>query len=63
MTDLKTNPALLKALKEASTVAPSAEEISKQRVSFIMGVLKGTSDVSRDRVKEVLAEQEGKRTS
>ena len=61
MAELKTNEALLRALKVASTRKPTAEELHRQRVSYIMGTLKETSGVTRDRVERVLAEQEGSR--
>jgi hypothetical protein len=63
MTELKTKPDLLEALRRASTRAPTAEEIRKQRVSFIMGTLKDNSSVSRERVQEILDRQEGRKAS
>jgi hypothetical protein len=60
MTDLKTSESLLSALRRAATT-PSAEEIEQQRVSFIMGSLSERSSVTRARVQEVLAQQEGKK--
>jgi len=59
MTELKTQESLLSALRRASSHTPTAEEMKRQRVSFIMGALKAGSDVTRDRIEEVLAEQEG----
>jgi hypothetical protein len=61
MTDLKTSESLLSALRRAATRTPSAEEIEQQRVSFIMGSLSERSSVTRARVQEVLAQQEGKK--
>jgi hypothetical protein len=61
MADLKTNEGLLRALKEASSRKPTAEELHRQRVSFIMGIVKDTSGITRAQVERVLAEQEGKK--
>jgi hypothetical protein len=63
MTELKTNESLLAALRRASTRTPTAEEVEKQRISFIMGSVKKSSGVTRARIQEVLAQQEGKRTA
>lgn len=63
MPELKTEQSLLDALREASSHTPTAEELQRQRVSFIMGSLKTDSSVTRDRVQKVLAEQEGRKGS
>lgn len=63
MTNLKTNESLLNKLNEAARRPTSADELYKQRVSFIMGSLKDSSTVTRAKVTEVLAEHEGKRTA
>ncbi len=60
MADLRTNEALLRALKIASATPLTPEELHRQRVSFIMGIVKGDSGITRARVEEVLAKQEGK---
>lgn len=62
MTDLKTNESLLHALKRAASHTPTAEELHRQRVSFILGSLREESTVTRERVQEVLAEQEGRKS-
>ena len=59
MTELKTDANLLRALQRASTRKPTAEELRQQRVSFIMGLLKENSGVTRSRIQEVLAKQDG----
>jgi hypothetical protein len=61
MTELKTKESLLSALRAATTRAPTADEINRQRVSFIIGTLKETSGVTRSKVQEVLDKQEGKK--
>jgi hypothetical protein len=61
MTGLRANTALLDRLRQASQRRPSAEEIRKQRVSFIMGSLKPDSTVSRERIEQVLDKHEGRK--
>lgn len=63
MTGLRASTALLDTLRQASQRRPSADEIRKQRVSFIMGSLKPNSTVSRERVEHVLDKHEGKKDS
>jgi hypothetical protein len=63
MAELHTNEALLRALKIASEMKPTAEDLQRQRVSFIMGILKEDSGITRARVEEVLAEQEGRKVA
>lgn len=41
----------------------TAEEIEKQRVSFIMGMLKEDSTVTRAKVSQVLAAQQGRKSA
>jgi len=62
MTNLKTKESTLNALQQASRRPLTAEELQKQRVSFIMGSLKKESPVTRAKVQEVLAEQEGRKS-
>ena len=59
--ELKTNASLLDALSRATNRTQTSEEVESQRVSFVMGSLKSNSSVTRARVQEVLAQQEGKR--
>ena len=61
MTELKTNKSLLEALRKSTTRAPTAEELEKQRISFVMGSLGRKSTATRSQVQEMLAEQEGKK--
>ena len=61
MTDLKTSEKLLEALRKSATRAPTAEEIEKQRVSFVMGSLGRESTATKAQIKEMLAKQEGKK--
>lgn len=61
MANLKTDQALLDIIERAASLPPSADEVYKQRVSFIMGSLGDSSPVTRAKVTEVLAAQEGKK--
>ena len=60
MTKLRTNPALLKALRKVVTRELSAAELHSQRVSFVMGSMKADSGITRAKVEEVLARQAGR---
>jgi hypothetical protein len=59
MAELKTDEKLLKALHAAASRKVSPEEMREQRVSYIMGMFKPDSDITRERVLDVLAEQSG----
>jgi hypothetical protein len=58
--DLKTDPALLRAIQEASVKKPTAEDLRKQRISFIYSSLHQASGITRDRIVKMLDDQEGK---
>jgi hypothetical protein len=55
---LKTSPDLLRRLANAAH-KPSATEILEQRVSFVFGSIKANSGVTRERVRQVILEQDG----
>ena len=61
MTELKTRDSVLKALEAARHHRPTPEELHRQRVSFIFGSLKDSSNVTRERIESILASKEGKR--
>jgi hypothetical protein len=61
VTELKTPQSLLDALRKAAEQSQSEDDVKQQRVSFIMGSLSESSDVTHARVREVLARQEGKK--
>lgn len=61
MPDLKTDQNLLRTIEKAASSTPTAEEVYKQRISFIMGSVGDDNAVTRARVTEVLAAQEGKK--
>lgn len=63
MPELKTDPELLAALKRALALPQSHEELEQQRLSFIMGSLKSTNAITRAEVKEILAQQEGRKVA
>ncbi|HMV21906.1 MAG TPA: hypothetical protein PKL28_04405 [Rhodocyclaceae bacterium] len=56
---LKTNGALLEALKNAASKKPSAREVQEQRVSFVLGSMSSKSSVTREHIRQVIDEQEG----
>jgi hypothetical protein len=57
--DPKTNESLLSALREASQRKMSHQEIQAQKVSFVYGSISPKSSVTRERIRQLLAEQEG----
>jgi hypothetical protein len=59
MTNLKTKEATLQALKRPPREL-SAEELNRQRVSFIMGSVDMDSPITRAEVVEILAKQAGR---
>lgn len=63
MTDLQTNASLLEKLHAAASKDLTAEELRKQRVSYVMGILKDSSTLTRDQVKNMLDHQEGNKTA
>lgn len=63
MTDLKTNEVLLRNLRTAASRELTAEDLYKQRVSFIMGSLSDSSSVTRAQVTKALADIEGRKSA
>lgn len=61
--NLKTKETLLRTLRRAGAKKLSAEELQKQRVSFVIGSLSAESSVTRAQVKEVLANFEGRKSA
>jgi hypothetical protein len=59
MTQIKTKESTLRALREAVRRPRTAEEMQKQRVSFVMGSLDAESPMTREKVEKLLAEQQG----
>lgn len=57
--DLATDGALLGALKKAVEWKPSAEELLKQRISFVYGSVNPASGITRTHIRNVLAEHAG----
>ena len=60
MTELHTSEALLAALLHGSVRSPSSEQIEAQRLSFVMGVLPDSNQMTREEVKSILDKQEGR---
>ena len=63
MTDLKTDPVLIRRLEEAAHATMSHDQLREQRISFIIGNLRDDSPINREKVKRVLAEQEGEKST
>jgi hypothetical protein len=63
MSDLKTDPVLIRRLEEAATATMSHDQLREQRISFIIGNLREDSPITREKVKRVLAEQEGEKSA
>jgi len=59
MTELHTDPVLLRALSDSTKRKLTEAELQAQRVSFIMGSLDEDSTVTRAQIRRVLAEQSG----
>ncbi len=60
MTEIKTDESLLKRLKAAAQRPMTEQQVKEQRVSFILGMVGESSNVTREKVESVLARQEGK---
>lgn len=58
-TILRTDPNLLKALEKAASKKLTPSEIFEQRVSFVFGSIDSKSGITRERVKQVIRDQEG----
>lgn len=63
LSEPKTNEALLKALRDAPSVPQSAEDIRRQRVSFVVGFLGAGSGVTRARIEQIIDRQDGRKAS
>ena len=59
MVDIHTKPSLLRALESAARRKPTVDEVKKQRVSFVMSAVKENRELTKARIEEILAEQEG----
>lgn len=60
MSDVMDKDDFVVALKKATTLDLSADEIQKQRVSFVMGSLGKESVATRTFVEDALAKQDGR---
>ena len=61
--NLKTHESLLQKIRTASARQLSADELRKQRVSFVIGSLSSESSVTRAQVSEVLEDFEGRKSA
>jgi hypothetical protein len=60
MAEIRTDRRLLEKFKAAAGKPMTAEEIHKQRLSFVMGMLEPNSTLTRQEVERMLLEKEGK---
>lgn len=58
-TGLKSSPQVLNALERAASRRPTSAELLEQRVSFVFGTIDRDNGVTRERVRELLLEQQG----
>jgi len=63
LSEPKTSDALLKALRDAPCLPLSAEDVRRQRVSFVVGFLGAESGVTRTRIEQIIDRQEGRKAS
>jgi len=59
LSTLKTNADLLSALEKASSRKMTRAELEEQRVSFVVSSMSSDSNITRDRVKQLLSAHEG----
>lgn len=57
---LKTDATLLEALEKTASKRLTAEEVLEQRISFVFGSMGSDSNVTRQYIRQVIEEQEGK---
>jgi hypothetical protein len=57
--DVTTDVRLIEALERAARIPLSAEQVERQRLSFIMGSLTKDSPMSKEKVREILAQHLG----
>lgn len=58
--EIKTDEALLQAIRKAAKRKASPDQAHRQRVSYIMGALGHLSGVTREKIEKVLAHQDGR---
>ncbi|AUQ93878.1 hypothetical protein PhaeoP66_04653 (plasmid) [Phaeobacter inhibens] len=58
MVELHSDPALLSALRKAAALGVPAEQARKQKVSYILGAVSDKSNITKERIQEVLSESE-----
>ena len=61
MENLQTSNDLLEKLRRATRVELSADEICRQRVSFVFGAINSGNDVTKEKVEEILAKHDGRK--
>lgn len=54
---INTDSELLNALRHSTDVKMTSTQALEQRVSYVYGAMKSDSDITREQVKKVIAEQ------
>ncbi len=60
MIKLRTDDAIIDALRKVATKDLSARDVHEQRVSFVMASFKESNGVTRAKIEKILATQNGK---
>ena len=60
MTQIKTSPELLDAIRRAATSDLWPEDLHGQRVSFAMGAVSRNGNITREQVERIVGGQEGR---
>ena len=60
MAEYKTNPDLFRALQSAAGVEMTQSEVREQKISFVLGMIDETNDMTRADVAKLIDERDGK---
>jgi len=61
--NLRASASALESLNRLSANVPGHDELEQQRLSFVMGSLKSSNEITKAKVQEILNQHEGKRNS
>jgi hypothetical protein len=59
MNEIKTDERLLRAVRNAAKHKQTPEESHRQRVSYIIGALGRRSGITKEKIEQILARQDG----
>lgn len=51
---------IIKALKQAAKIKMTAEEIHKQKISFVFGMTGDKNNITKDKIEKIVLEHEGR---